>query len=81
MTWRMFFGLAAALCLLGCSSNSEIMQGAVDQARAACEAQGKQFILKSRPRMEAGDLFDHDVSVDADCVGPGDPGYRASKTN
>lgn len=72
MAWRFVLGAAAALLLAGCASNSDVIESAVAQARQACEAKGGHFVLKHPPRMETGELLDHDVSVDADCIAPGD---------
>lgn len=69
-----------ALLLAGCASEEEQIDDAIAQARAQCEAQHKQFTLKERPKIEHGELFDHDIEVDASCVGPDDPGYQPPKS-
>jgi len=72
--------LVLAVLLAGCTSDDEFIDHAVDQARTACEAQGKQFILKSRPQVSSGELLDREVEIDAACVGPDDPGNKPEKS-
>ena len=73
MRGRYFLVLALALPLLGCAGEDDFIDNAIAQARAACEAQGKQFILKSRPQVSSGELMDRDVDIEGACVGPGEP--------
>jgi hypothetical protein len=75
MRGRTVLLLVAVLSLGACESDDEFVDRAIAQARAACEAQGKQFILKSRPQVTSGELYHRDIQVEGACVGPDDPGY------
>jgi hypothetical protein len=69
---------AALLPLFGCGEDDFAANG-VEQARAVCEDQGKQFILKETPKVTSGELLERDVEVVGVCVGPGEPGYKPPK--
>jgi len=69
--------LAAVLC--GCASDDDFADRAVANARAQCEAQGKEFVLKREPQVQDGELMQRDIEVDAECLGPDDPGYVPPK--
>ena len=72
--------LVLAVLLAGCTSDDEFIDHAVEQARTACEAQGKQFILKSRPQLSSGELLDRDIEIDAACVGTDDAVSKPAKS-
>lgn len=79
MRWNGISALAVAAFLCGCTSDDDFADTAVAQARADCEAQGKEFSLKSHPKVENGPLMQREVEFNADCLGPDDPGYKPPK--
>jgi hypothetical protein len=72
-------GAVLAIMLAGCMDDDDFIANAEAQARAHCAAEGKEFVLNKRPDLADGDFDAHDVELDGQCVGPGDPGYLPPK--
>ncbi len=79
MRWGWFFGATVVVMLTGCASDDDILDDALAQARAHCEAQGGEFMLHKQPTVNDGELMQRDVDIDAECIGPGDPRYIPPK--
>jgi len=79
MERAILLAIVAALPLAGCLNDDDFAGDAVARARAECEAQGKQYILRDT-HIAAGQLLDRSVDVEGACVGPGEPGYKPEKS-
>ena len=68
----------AALIPLGtvaCATPEGERQAAIAKAKAHCEAEGKQFILRNVEQSGVINWTDYYTTVAGNCVGPGEPGY------
>jgi hypothetical protein len=75
----LLLALTVVLPLAGCTDDEDFVNDALDQARAHCEEQGKQFVPKEQPKVETGELSARNIDIEGSCVGPGEPGYKPAK--
>ncbi len=74
------FALLVAIPLAGCDGERNATDEAVNQIKARCQAAGKEFVpLTTTVRRSQDWFFMETVSVSGRCVGPGDPGYVATR--
>jgi hypothetical protein len=65
----------ATIVLAGCMTVEQQEKNTLAQAKAHCEREGKQFLMKGVVINEPSAFTSGSVSTEGYCLGPGDPGY------
>jgi hypothetical protein len=72
--------LMLGACLLaGCVSPEHEKDRTIAVAKAHCENEGKQFVLKDVDQEGIANVTHFSTTVSGVCLGPHDPGYVAPK--
>jgi hypothetical protein len=71
--------MLGACLLTACVNPEQERENAIAVAKAHCESEGKQFVLKQVDQQGVANVTKFSTTVTGICLGPHDPGYVPPK--